>query len=814
MNLQSNNRITGSVRRLKKFIGLLALGTMALPALAESLPATILENRPLTFEANVGQYEASARFVARGAAYHLSLAPTELRVQLQKVIRLPGTENIGGPAPRREAAQVKRATLQIELLGANQAAVMTGNGAVVGRANYFLGNDPAQWRTGVPAYERVRAADVYPGIHLLHYGNQQHLEYDFEVMPGADPEAIALRFTGADKLSLTSNGDLVLTLGDEEIRQPRPVLYQTVRGQRKEIVGGYKLVDDRTVKFFVGEYDRTVALIIDPIVSYSTYFNETGNDYVWAIATGADGDLYLAGETMTASGLATPGAFQTNLAGVLGTHGDVFISRHKNTSALTDVYVTYLGGIVHEAALGLAVDDDGNAYVTGYTGSTNFPTRFAVQTNIAGKIIPGLTIPPLDCFIAKIGPQGTNLVFSTFYGGAGAGFSGDGDEIGYGIALDAARNIYVTGYTFSTNFPTFNTTATNRNGLEDAFVLKLDAAGTNVSYAMYLGGTNRDYGRDIVVDVAGNPLVVGITGSTNFPVTANAFQLNLNQTTNVSLADDGFIARLESTSGTVTYATFLGGTNNDQAIRLATDSTGAAYVTGSTRSGDFPQTGTNFVASVSTNTSAADVFVVKLNPANTNLDYAVVFGGSGKDEGWDVAVDAQGQAYVTGETASSNFPTNSLSGILRGVNSGGIDAFFAQINSNGTAFIYSAYLGGAQTDRGYGVTVDAGGNSYFTGETIYSTFPTSPTNNNTGFTDVDAFIVKMIVPPALTIAATGTNVAVSWPGFTEFALQSSTNLVATNNAWVGVTNTAVFTNGQHVVTLPGTNSLQFFRLIK
>lgn len=815
MSFHNNNLVNGSGSRLKELLGLLTVWVAAFAALAESRPATVLENRPLTFEANVGQYEASARFVARGAAYHLSLAPTELRVQLQKVIRPTGGENMLSSVPRREAAQVKRVTLQIELLEANQAAVMTGSGAVVGRANYFLGNDPAQWRTGVPAYERVRATDVYPGIHVLHYGNQQHLEYDFEVMPGADPEDIVLRFTGADKLSLAGNGDLILTLGDEEIRQPRPVLHQTVRGQRKEIVGGYKLVDDRTVKFFVGEYDRTVALILDPIVSYSTYFNETGNDYVWAIAVGSDGDLYLAGETMTASGLATPGAFQTNLAGVLGPHGDVFVSRHMNTNALTDVYVTYLGGIAYEAALGLAVDADGNAYVTGYTGSTNFPTQFAVQTNIAGKITPGFTTPPLDCFITKIGPQGTNLVFSTFFGGAGAGFSGDGDEIGYGIALDAARNIYVAGYTFSTNFPTFNTTSTNLNGLEDAFVLKLDAAGTNVIYSMYLGGTNRDYGRDIVVDVAGNPMVVGITGSTNFPVTTNAFQLNLNQTTNASLADDGFIARLASASGTVTYATFLGGTNSDQAIRLATDSTGAAYVTGSTLSGDFPRTSTNFAASVITNTSAADVFVVKLNAANTNLDYSIVFGGSAKDEGWDIAVDAQGQAHVTGEASSLNFPTNSLSGILRGTNSGGADAFLAEINSNGTAFVYSAYLGGAQTDRGYGVAVDAGGNSYFTGETIYSTFPIQPTNNDTGFTDVDAFVVKMIVPLALTIAATGSEVAVSWPGFTaEFALQTTTNLVTTNNAWVGVTNSAVFTNGQHVVTLPGTNSLQFFRLIK
>lgn len=805
MNLRSNNLIA-RCRHWKKLLGGLTLGAVTLPVLANSPGAAKYADRPLTFEANVGQYDAASHFVARGAAYHLSLAPTELRVQLQKVIHPSGEGDTHGRDPQREAVQVKRATLQIELLGANRTAVMTGSGEVVGRANYFLGNDPARWRTGVPAYERVRATDVYPGIHLLHYGNQQHLEYDFEVMPGANPDDIALRFTGADQLALAANGDLIVALGDEELRQPRPVLHQTVRGQRKEISGGYKLVEDRTVKFFVGEYDRTVPLIIDPIVSYSTYFNGIGDDLIWAISTGPDGDLFLAGETMTTSGLATPGAFQTNLAGILAQHGDVFVSRHRNTNALTDVYITYLGGIAYEAAFGLAVDGEGNAYVTGYTGSTNFPTRSAIQTNIAGKVTPGFTTPPLDCFIAKIGPLGTNLVFSTFFGGSA-------DDIGQGIALDAVTNIYVAGQTISTNFPTVNTTQTNRSGFEDAFVLKLDAAGTNLIYSMYLGGTNRDYARGIVVDVAGNPIVVGYTGSTNFPVTTNALQLNLNQTTNASTADDGFIAKLQSTSGTVTYATFLGGTNSDRAIRVATDSAGAAYVTGWTMSGNFPQTGTNFIASVSTNVGFADAFVVKLNPANTNFDYAIVFGGSAKDEAWDIAVDGQGQAHVTGETASLNFPTNALAGILRGTNSGSTDAFLAEINSSGTAFVYAAYLGGPQTDRGYGVAVDAGGNSYFTGETIFSTFPTQPASLASGYTDLDGFVVKIIVQPSLTIAAAGTNVTVSWPGFLpEFALQSNTNL--TSNAWLGVTNEVVFTNGLHVVTLPGTNSPEFFRLKK
>lgn len=815
MSLQNNNLVRVLARQLKLGLGLLSLGGACFGASATSITPTseviAASDRPLTFEANLGQFDTPTRFVARGAAYSLSLAPTELRVQLQKKMASIGTGGDFSQGLHRSAVPVQQATVQIELLGANPDAVMTGSGVVAGHANYFIGNDPAQWRTGVPSYARVRVTDVYPGIHLLHYGNQRQLEYDFEVMPGADPEVIALRYTGADKLTLAENGDLVLTLGKEELRQPRPVLHQTVRGQRKEISGGYQLADARTVKFWVGDYDRSVPLIIDPIVSYSTYFNGAGDDQLSLIAVGPEGDLFLAGETMSVSGLTTAGAFQTNLAGVLYQHGDAFVARRKNTNSVADVYVTYLGGIAYEAALGLAVDADGNAYVTGYTGSTNFPTRAAIQPNIAGTVVPGFTTPPLDCFIAKLGPQGTNLIFSTFFGGNGSGYYGSGDDVATGIAVDAARNIYVAGYTSSTNFPTFNTTFTNYTGQEDGFVLKLDATGTNVIYSMYLGGKDHDFARDIAIDGAGNPIVVGHTTSTNFPVTTNAFQAYLNQNTNNTTAEDAFIAKLAATTGAVTYATYLGGVNDDEAIRLATDAAGAAYVTGWTKSGNFPVTNTNFPSSVSA--SVADVFVAKLNPANTNLDYSIVFGGSGQDMAWDIAVDGQGQAHVAGETASQNFPTNATTGILRGINSGGVDAFLSEINSNGSAFIYSAYLGGAQTDRAYGVALDAAGNSYFVGTTVYSTFPITPTNSVPASSDTAGFIVKLVVQPALTIAAAGTSVVVSWPGYSaEFGLQSSTNLIT--NAWVSVATPALFTNGQHLVTLPGTNSPQFFRLLK
>jgi hypothetical protein len=790
----------------KRWLGLVMLGLMTGATSAktgEMLRAQVLslvEDRPLSFEKNLGQYGAGAAFVSRGPTYHLSLSPTEVHVTLPQALTAPGSDR-AVPHLARTGGTVAYRRLVIELLGANPEARMLGEGEISGSANYFIGNDPAKWLTGVPTYDRVRIPEVYPGIHLLHYGNQHHLEYDFEIAPGASPDVIALRFSGADQIRIDAAGDLILTLGADEIRQPRPVIYQTSAGRRKAIAGGYVLAGPQTVKFSVGEYDPTLPLVIDPVVSYLNAipgFTGTKDDYVWAIAVGVDGDVYLAGETLSA-GLASPNAYQTNLAGVLAQHGDVFVMRRNNDlSART--YFTYLGGSAYEAAFDLAVDADGNAYVTGYTGSTNFPTRNAVQPNIAGKAPPGFPAPALDCFVTKVGPYGTNLVFSTFYGGSGSGYSGVGDDVGYSIALDSSRNVYVAGYTAATNFPTANTSYTNRNGLEDGFLLKLDASGTNVVYAMHLGGSNQDFARDVVVDITDSPIVVGYTSSTNFPVTTNALQKLLNGVTNFSTAQDAFLTKVQATSGAIVYSTFLGGTNNDRALRLATDASGAAYVTGWTLSGNFPRTTTNFVAPVVTNASFADAFVFKLNPGNTNLDYAVVFGGSAKDEALGIAVDAAGAAHVVGTTESLNFPTNGIFDILGRNNFGSADAFLAKINSNATAFEYVGYLGSPQADAGSAVTLDSGGNLYAALATVSGTSPAQP------------FIVKVLTDTTLAIAAEGENVNVSWPGYAaEFILQASTNLLG---GWQAVPSTSVYTNSRHVVTLPATNDASFFRLTK
>lgn len=810
MNLRNNISLRAAASCAKAILCLAAI-KLTVVANAATDRAASLADRPLSFESNVGQYESGARFVSRGPAYYLSLSPAEVTVMLRKVEKAAAVENNLPRTINTAASRVDYRNLRIELFGANSAAPMSGVGEVSGRVNYFIGNDASKWRTGVPAFDRVRVTDVYPGINLIHYGNQNRLEYDFEIAPGISPDVIALKFTGADKVVVDAAGDLILSLGEEEIRQPKPVIYQTVRGARKLIEGGYVLADANTVKFQLGKYDRALPLVIDPVVSYVVYQGGDADDIFWALATDADGNIFVAGET-TSSGIASAGVFQTNLAGVLAGHGDVLIQKLPNIPTdFSTTYSTYLGGAAYEAAFGLAVDAEGNAYVAGYTGSTNFPTSNPLQTNIAGVVRSGIGAPPLDCFIAKIGPFGTNLIFSTFFGGTK-------DDVGLGLSLDAATNIYVAGYTLSTNFPVVNFTAVTNivgtnvvvdtngpAGGEDAFVIKLASSGTNVIYSRYIGGAGRDYATDVITGAAGEPVLVGYTTSSLFPTTTNAVQPLFNGTTNSSFAYDAFVTIVGATNSTISYSSYLGGTNDDFAFRAATDTAGAIYVAGSTRSANFPRTSTNLYSSVITNTLSPDAFVSKLNPSYTNWDYSITFGGSASDEAWDLAVDSAGLVHVVGVTSSADFSTSNEFDNLLSTTQGGKDAFIVQLASSGTAINYAGYVGGSADDAVYGVTVDAGGNSYFIG--------------NVGGNSVagrNGFVLKILADdPTLAITPAGTNVQVSWSGFsTEFTLESRTNLVSTNT-WTTLTNfSALLTNNRTVVTIPATNDAQFFRLTK
>jgi len=455
----------------------------------------------------------------------------------------------------------------MQLAGASPASRVEGDSQLPGVANYFLGNDPAKWRTNVPTYAKVRYRHVYDGVDLVYYGNQSQLEYDFIVAPGADPRPIRLQFEGARTLALNATGDLEVIGQKGQIAFHKPVVYQEMHGLRQPVAGRFTLLGDNTVSFRVGRYDHAQPLVIDPVLSYSTYLGGTNGgdfgDYGSAVAVDSIGSAYITGHASSTNFPVTKGAFQlVNNEGQYG--ANAFVTK-LNSSGTALVYSTYLGGSSDDDnayGLGIAVDSAGNACVAGYTNQNDFPvTKGAFQTVSGGGP---------NAFITKLNSTGTGLIYSTYLGGDAAETSGD---YANAIALDSSGNAYLTGSAGSSNFPVtkgaFQTV--NKNpGLGNAFVAKLNAAGSALVYATYLGGSRvgntGDYGGGIAVDKSGDAYVAGGTYATNFPTTFGSYQtVNLGQS-------NAFVSKLNAAGSALVYSTYLGGNFADSAAAIAVDS--------------------------------------------------------------------------------------------------------------------------------------------------------------------------------------------------------------------------------------------------
>ncbi len=847
--------------RFLKNLAALGLAAIALPALAQT--ASPLGKLPLFFEANRGQSESAAPFLARTADAECAISIADVAMDLRRA---------GGPSGR----------LQMKFVGANPAAEIHGDAEQPGKINYLLGNDPARWHPGVPTFAKVRVEKIYPGVDVVFYGNQHQLEYDFYFSAGADPKRVALRFDGADKIRVDGQGELVVAVGGVEIRQPSPGVYQMIGGQRHAVAGAYEMVAADTVGFKVGSYDPALPLVIDPVLSYSTFFGGSSGETAWATALNPnDGSIYVAGQTFSSQVSsnqffrATPGAYQTNFHG--GTlAGDAFVAR-LDAGGTNLIYLTYLGGSADDAAYGIAVDGAGSAYVCGATDSGNFPTTNSIPGGgaIHGMPDPTINVYPSDAFVAKLDAGGSNLLYSSYLGG-------ESFDTAYGIALDAATNAIVTGFTYSTHFPvTTNTAYQPRIGRTNsyyayycnAFITVLSPAGTGLSYSSYFGGTNVDVGRAVSFN-DGTIFIAGNTASKNFP-TANAIAgfKYLNASSNaVNLSSDAFVAAFTdatlSTPGggysdftlSLLYSTLLGSTNSDIAYGIAADAAGNAYVVGSTTSGFFPSSNTiatnvltSYVRTNTLNAPATNAFIaqVKWNGTNAYLGYAAVFGGYGSDVATAVAVDAAGNAFVTGYASSTNFPVTKqdIFGSLRATNSGYSDVFVIAFNPNASALIYSTYLGGSGGDYAYGIAVDSEDSAYIVGRTASTNFPVFNARQSKRNGTNDAFLAKITLDsPTLNASLSGTNFLVTVPPVGDISsnsltLETVTNLLtpvvvtnrvvatnlltealATNRVvatnwiaapkWVVLTNQPVLTNGAFTFRFDPTNGERFFRFHK
>jgi hypothetical protein len=678
--------------------------------------AATMMGMPLQFEANHGQVDAHVKFLSRGSGYTLFLTPTESVMVLQQ--REATSQPRGGhdPLVTTEPAPIKQSVVRMKLEGANPTPAIDGMEQLPGIVNYFIGNDPAKWRTKIPTYAKVQYKEAYPGIDLAYYGNQGKLEYDFIVAPGADPSQIKLAFEGTSDIRVAASGDLVLTTAVGDVRVQKPVVYQLEKDGHKTLVAGNYIASPKVpnaVGIQLAAYDHTKPVVIDPVLSFSTYLGGTGNDQGSSIAVDAAGQAYVTGSTSS-----TNFPTVTPAQATYGGGDDTFVTK-LNAAGTSLLYSTYLGGSGSDNGAGIAVDVAGQAYVTGRTLSANFPMANPVQATRNG---------PQDAFVTKLNAAGTSLLYSTYLGGN----SGD---TGAGIAVDSVGQAYVTGGTQSVTFPTVSPVqATLGVDGRDAFVTKLSAAGTSLLYSTYLGGNSTDMGTSIAVDAAGQAYVTGLTDSTNFSTVTPA------QATYGGGGNDAFVTKLSAAGTSLLYSTYLGGNNADVGASIAVDAAGQAYVTGQTQSTNFP---TVFPVQP-TLRGSVDAFVTKLSAAGSSLLYSTYLGGNSVDAGASIAVDAVGQAYVTGLTDSTNFPTATP---VQATLGGGSDAFVTKLNAAGSSLLYSTYLGGNSFDASADIAVDAVGQAYVTGLTQSTNFPmANPIQATLGGVS-DVFVTKLVEKP-------------------------------------------------------------------
>lgn len=772
---------------------------------------------PLMFEPNVGQANSNVKFVARGSGYSLLLDAEGAYLALRRS---------SGNARTRPSVE----TLRMKLAGANLAASLSGSDPLPGRSNYLVGNDSAKWHHNVPQFARVRYENVYPGINLVFYGNQGQLEYDFQVAPRSDASRVELEFDGLARLEL-ENGDLVLQGEGGAVRLQAPHVYQQEGSQQRPVDARFELRAANRVGFALGNYDHNRELIIDPILTYSTYFGGSGSEICPTFVSGATvtpncpavafdnvGNIYVSGSTTSTDLPVSLGAEQSTLQGV----HNVFVLKlnpKANPPSAGVVYLTYLGGSATDYSVGIGVDGGGNAFVAGSTSSTNFPTT---PTNSYQAVPESGSVGTSHAFVTELDSTGSLLRYSSY-------LSGNNTDIATGMTIDTKGNVYVTGTTQSTDVPGTTVAfpaSNNPQGFQLAprapiqfFVTKVNTLASgigSIAYSTYFGGGTPSnglaQGGGIAVDSTGN---IYFTGTTNFTFTGlssltdfpilNAYQPCLNtapptiivnpvQCTTASLTPtDAFIAKLNPNPTTgipLLFSTYFGGSLNDSGTGIALDS-GAAniFITGTTVSSDFTLPTTVGVFQSTNVANNPDAFVGRFsNPATGNvaLTYFSYLGDDtatpvGFTNGLAITVDSAGGALMTGTTSTPNLPVTI--GAIQSTLAGAQNAYLARLNStallgDNTVGSFVTYFGGNGNDRGTGIAVDPNLNTYLTGDTTSSNFPLAAQFQGSLKGSSDTFVTKFGSSADLSITGT---VSPAPPLFVSAGNQATFSYVVTNN---------------------------------
>jgi hypothetical protein len=726
---------------------------------------------PLAFEPNQGQTDAQVKYMARANGYTLFLTNRDAVFAFhsktsasQLGMRARAAMAHASSAP--VAQEKPPAVVRMRLVGESSSAQITAANQLPGKSNYYLGNDPKKWQTNVSQYARVAYRNIYPGIDLAYYGEQSKLEFDFIIAPASSPVPIDFAFSGAKHLAIDTSGNLIVSSIAGDVVLHKPVAYQQQNGSRQTVDARFVLKGKNQVSFDLGSYDRSRELVIDPTVTYSTYLGGLAEDDGLGIAFDSNGAAYVTGETESTNFPILGGVAPNTNAGSF----DVFVTK-VGADGLALVYSTYVGGSDSDSGNFIAVDASGDAFVAGGTSSSDFPvTAGAFQKTFGGG--------GLDAFVFELNPGGTALSYSTYVGGTGS-------DVANGLALDSAGNVYIVGSTGSADFPTLNPIQKQLNGTTNGFVTKLNASGSALVYSTWLGGGTGDFVSAIALDSSGNAYVTGGTQNGTFPHTTGAFQTTCGSCSGG--LNNAFVTVINAAGSNYVYSTFLGGADNDEGLGIAVDSSGDAYVTGMTdSSATFP---TKSAYQSTYGGGLNDAFVTELNSSGGSLIYSTFLGGSLADVGTGIALDGSNHAYITGQTASSNFPV-----VLANQNTlgGDNDAFVSELGSTGSALLFSTYLGGSldenTTASGNGplgaIAVDGPGASiYVTGNTASANFPVFPTTtpfqlHNGGV--IDAFVVKY-GQPAFSLVATPLSPASLAAGSSA----TSTITVGSLNAFTG-----------------------------
>jgi hypothetical protein len=682
---------------------------------------------PIQFIKNKGQLDRNARYYAQlpcGNVYFFSESIAfqfffETDKEKAEEYRTKSMET-------GKSGEIREGNVLMSFVGVNKNATVEGLDKSETKMSFFKGDDSRMWVSGALAYQRILYRNIYPHIDLIVNGHGKGIKLEYRVKAGGRIEEIRVRYEGVKEIDVNCNGELEIDTGEIVLREEAPVSYQVVDGKRVRVDTMYVVEEDNTMRFKAGSYREDKELIIDPTLIFSTYLGGSGGEHGNGIAIDKGGNAYVTGWVWSTDFPATTGVYDDYYN---WGYRDAFVAK-INSSGSKLIFATFLGGGDWDEGRGISVDGDGNAYITGWTQSTNFPsTKDAFARKLNGA---------RDAFVAKLNSAGTKLLFSTYLGGRA------GDE-GGAIVVDGEGNAYVAGWTYSYDFPTTpNAYDQDNDGGRDVFITKIDPTANTLLFSTYLGGSASEFIGEmdgyetggIAIDSDENIYVTGWTGSVDFPVTANAYDTTPNG------GHDVFVAKLNPVGTKILFSTYLGGKTDDESGGIAVDEDGNSYITGWTGSYNFPVTANAY------NTSSRgghDVFVTKLNPQGADLVYSTYLGGNGDDHGNAIAIDGDGNAYITGWTASPSFPAYPDAYDRRF--NGDHDAFLARINPEGTGLLYSTYLGGSGGEHGNGITVQGKENVYVTGWTWSGDFPTTSGAYNTSYTfDRDVFISKIRFP--------------------------------------------------------------------